>query len=148
MGTRALILAAAAAGLTLATSAIAADTFLTIPGISYHLQRHRGYNEINTGIGLEHELSADWRLGGGVYRNSIRKDSYYAGAIYTPYTIYGVKIGTSLGIVTGYGNPLPMALPTLIYEGREYGVNVVLVPPIAAAAKSGVIGMQMKWRFP
>lgn len=147
MGPGVLRLIFAAAAVVAALPAFA-DTFLTIPGVSYHLERHRGYNEINTGIGLETEISENWRIGGGVYRNSIRKDSYYAGAIYTPYSLFGVKIGTSLGVVTGYGNALPMALPTLIYEGREYGVNVVLVPPIAAAAKSGVIGMQMKWRFP
>lgn len=131
--------------LLIASSAFA-DTFLTLPAVSYHLQRHKGYNEINTGVGFEHDVAEDWRMGAGVYRNSIRKDSYYAGAIYAPYSLFGVKIGTSLGIVTGYGNPLPMAIPTFMYEGREYGANVVVVPPVGV--KTGVIGLQLKWRLP
>lgn len=131
--------------LALIAPTAAADTFVTVPLASYHLDRHRGYNEINLGIGIEHELNDRWRLGAGTYRNSIRRDSYYAGAVYAPLSVVGVKLGASLGVVTGYGRPLPMLAPTLMFEGSEYGVNLLLVPPVGG--KGGVIGVQVKWRL-
>jgi hypothetical protein len=114
-----------------------AETYLVATTVSLHLPRN-GYNQWNPGLGLEHDISDRWKLAAGFYRNSIRSDSIYAGAIYTRWKLGEVRIGTSIGILTGYGRPIPMLAPMVMW-GR---FNFMVIPPLEG--KSGVIGVQLK----
>lgn len=137
--------------LFLATNALA-ETWLTVPIASYHLDR-KGYNEFNYGIGVEYALTQDLRAGLGTFNNSLGRDSWYFGGTYTPLEVLGVKVGTSFGVVTGYvrnsNKGLPMFAPTLVFERQGYGINVVVIPPVqhGKAKTSGVLGLQLKLRL-
>ena len=117
-----------------------------MPIASYHFKRGQGYNELNLGVGLERKLNERWSIGGGYFRNSNRGDSLFVGATYAPWTLAGLRIGTAMGLVTGYEKSvLPAMLPTATWETRDFGVNVVLIPP--ADGKPGALGFQLKWRL-
>lgn len=123
-----------------------ADTYLTIPIASYHFDRDEDYNEFNLGVGIERTLNDRWRIGGGYFRNSNRKDSLFAGATYAPWSFAGLKIGTAMGLVTGYeASVLPVVVPTAMWESGSFGVNVAFIPP--AGGKPGALGFQLKWRW-
>lgn len=141
---------ALAAVLAMGGEAIASETSLVISGISYHFERAKKYNEQNFGLGLEHRLSENWRAGAGWYRNSFYRTSWYAGATYAPLAIGPVRLGMSLGVVTGYykdpDRVLPMVVPTLSVEGGGWGANMVVMPPSKQTGGGG-IAMQLKRAF-
>lgn len=119
-----------------------AQTWLTAPLASLHMPRS-GYNQVNLGIGLEHHVAERWRLVIGTYRNSNREDSVYVGAIYTRWRLGDCRLGTSIGLVSGYGRDiLPMVAPAIAYERKGWGLNLILIPPVGKAP--AVIGLQAK----
>jgi hypothetical protein len=117
--------------------------WLQIPVASYHTHRN-GYNEQNLGLGYELTINEKWSVGAGFYRNSYRKDSMYAGATYYRWQIGQIRLGTSMGVVTGYGGVLPMIAPTATWEGDRVGVTVMVTPPVSGKA---LIALMMKWRL-
>lgn len=118
----------------LTTQAIADSVVFTVA--SKHTQGK--YNEFNPGIGFEKQLNERWTLAGGYYRNSNYQDSFYAGVIYSRFRLGDVRIGTSLGVVTGYGKPLPMVAPMLMWKD----LNILIIPPLGG--KTGLVGFQYK----
>lgn len=130
---------AALALLVLAPSA-AAETWIALSGVSYHFHRDKPRNELNVGVGIEYAASPRWRLVAGMYHNSNYQTSTYAGAFYSPWQVGRARFGTVLGIVTGYSQPLPLAIPAAAWEGRAWGVNVTWVPGV-------VMATQVKLRF-
>ena len=86
-----------------------AETWLTVPIASWHLDRTReggkgSYEQTNPGLGLEYAINDKWRLGAGLYRSSIRTDSGYFGVAYLPLQ-FGViegklSLGASIGVVS------------------------------------------------
>ena len=121
--------------LALTTTPALADSIVFTLG-SKHTRGN--YEETNPGIGYEKQISERWTLSGGYYRNSNRHDSLYAGAIYTRWKLGEVRLGTSLGIVTGYGKPLPMLAPVVMWRN----LNFVVIPPIGGS--TGVVALQVK----
>lgn len=117
---------------------------------SYHFDRSHGYCENNFGFGLEHG-SSSVRFVAGTYMNSFCRDSKYLGLVVAPldFTTLGatVRLGAAIGGVTGYYQKRAAfgAVPIIGIERGNYGVNVMLVPPIGGV--SGVIGLQLKARF-
>ena len=121
----------------------AAQTWLVVPVASYHSPRD-GYSQINPGIGLEKAYSERWVLGAGYYRNSNRRDSFYVGANYSRWRIGDVRLGTSLGLVSGYGGVMPMIAPTATYDAGRAGVSLIVAPPIKGTM---MVGVMLRWRL-
>lgn len=133
------------------------STWIQFGGISHHAQRHRGFNEQNWGIGIEHKLSRDnpiaigddSSIAVGMYRNSIRQTSNYAFYQWKPLHVGPVDIGVMVGVVDGYklrdGKPIPAVLPTASIEGKHLGVNFMCVPQMKEI--SAVCAMQFKVRY-
>lgn len=134
-------------------AALADGTWLTASLGSYHVDRN-DYCEINPGVGLEHGLGRDVRFITGSYQNSLCKPSSYLGASYMPLALRGgLRAGAAVIAATGYqvdrdtkrDKPVFAVLPTLAYEGRRYGVNLVLMPPFDEF--KGAIGVVVKLRL-
>lgn len=126
------------------------ETYLTVPFASYHLgtdQQKKHYNESNIGLGLEHAISPDWSIAAGFYRNSLYRESGYAGATYAPLKLGQARIGAAMGFVTGYASkPLPVLAPAMLLGTKDIGLNVVLIPPVGSKTPA-VIALQLKWRL-
>jgi hypothetical protein len=126
-----------------------ADTWLVASIGSYHVQRDKQYCEMNPGVGIEH--GDKWRLVAGTYHNSLCATSNYAGVSYTAAEALGLKWGLALLAITGYekskrGTEAVIApLPFVAWEGKQFGVNVALIPPYDDF--KGALGLQVKVRF-
>jgi glutamine cyclotransferase len=115
---------------------------------SYHVNREAKYNEQNYGIGLEYQFNRTWTVSVGEYKNSFSHKSNYYGVAYTPFTAGDFKAGLFLFNVSGYVMDAPrrfqpIAIPAVVWEGKGWGLNTVLVPPIGN--KTGVLGVQVKF---
>lgn len=126
------------------------STWLHLGAVSYHFNRDKGYNEVNAGIGLEHQFTATHSIGAGVYRNSERNISGYAVYGLTPLVLGPVKIGALIGAANGYsaheGRWFPVALPVAMGQWGQFGINLTIIPSIKEKIDGG-IAMQFKWRF-
>jgi hypothetical protein len=110
----------------------------------------KGYEEQNYGIGIETDVSQRIRLALGVYRNSERSDSAYAAAVYCPMTLRSAswRLCGLAGGVTGYNDSVaPLAGLVTSYEGKEWGVNFLILPNKRGDFTAGVVAMQLKRRF-
>lgn len=122
------------------------ELWITGTLISYHTDRSSHYNEFNPGIGLEYKLSNKFKFVLGEYKNSIRRQSEYIGITYVPFEIKGVKIGFTMGLVSGYSDSIaPMILPVVGIEGQKVGINLIILPP--KILSTGVIGLQLKYKW-
>lgn len=135
---------AIAAALLLASAAAQAQAWGVATVASYHLKRN-GYCEFNPGVGVE--LGANLRFIAGEYRNSFCDTTVYAGGSYTRALFGPVRAGVTMVVATGYpnGTMVTPPVPTLMLEGERYGANVIIAPPIGKY--SGVVGLQLKYRF-
>lgn len=97
---------------------------------SYHAEP--GYNNDTPGIGALCPVDGDWSLAAGAYFNSVRKQSFYAGAAWQPVRLGPVKAGLYGGGVTGYRDEvspfLAFALSAPI--GPAFGVHLIAVPEV------------------
>lgn len=131
--------------LLLATSFAFADTWISATTVSYHLDRNRNFNEVNPGLGVEYGITENAKAIAGFYKNSIYKESAYAGAAWTPISIAkGLRIGVVGGIITGYRlSPAPMLIPVAMLEGGRFGINVLFVPHVIKDAPA-TFALQVK----
>lgn len=120
-----------------------AQTHLVVPVASYHSPRN-GYSQVNPGIGLERAYDERWSFGAGYYRNSNRRDSFYVGANYTRWRLGDVRLGTSFGLLSGYGGVIPMLAPTATYDSGRAGISLVVAPPIKGAV---MVGVMLRYRL-
>ncbi len=75
----------------------AAD-FLSFGGVSRHFECDLGYNETNYGIGYERDWRDDIPFSGSVYKNSIRRATFYFLGNYHPLELgAGFRAGLSGG---------------------------------------------------
>jgi hypothetical protein len=143
------IWAAIIAGVGLGAKALSAD-WLTATVRSHHMERGKGYEEQNMGLGVETDVSQRIRLALGFYRNSERRDSLYGAVVYCPVSVrWGNWRGCGMaGAVTGYNDTVaPLAGAVLSYEGREWGMNLLLLPNKKGDLTEGVAALQIKRRF-
>jgi hypothetical protein len=127
-----------------------ADEWWTATVRSHHMERGKGYEEQNMGLGIETDLSQRTRLALGFYRNSERRDSLYGAVVYCPVSVrFGNWRGCGMaGGVTGYNDTVaPLAGAVLSYEGREWGMNLLLLPNKKGDLTEGVAALQIKRRF-
>ena len=131
-----------------AAKLFAAD-WVTATVRSHHMER-KGYEESNTGLGLETSVNTNTRIAIGFYRNSERRDSLYGAAVYCPlYLRYGNWRGCGLiGGASGYNDTVaPLAGAVLSYEGKEWGWNLLILPNKHGDFTAGVIALQAKHRW-
>lgn len=132
-------------GMLIACPAQADDDMWAVLSVgSYHTQRHH-QNENNFGVGIEYGLEKDARLIAGVYNNSIEETSMYVAVAWMPFKLGPFRLGSVMGMVTGYvpDMPLPMLALAGSYEAKRWGVNVGYVP----AAAKGIYMLQVKTTF-
>ena len=121
--------------------------WLHLGAVSYHFNRAANYNEINPGLGIEHQFNARHSLSAGAYRNSERRNTIYALYGYTPLQIGPVKFGVLAGLANGYsannGNVFPVVLPIAMIERGRFGVNFTVIPSIREKVQGG-LALQFK----
>lgn len=126
------------------------SNWLHLGAVSYHVNRAANYNEINPGLGIEHQFNARHSLSAGAYYNSERRTTVYALYGYTPLRIGPVKIGVLAGLANGYsghdGKFFPVALPVAMIERGRFGVNFTIIPSIREKVDGG-LAVQFKIRL-
>jgi len=129
----------------LLTGSARADTWLSATVASYHFDRSRDFNEHNWGIGIEHDApSGKARFIGGIYRDSFDRDNRYIGISYTPLKLGPASFGVAIGLQHA-GTLLPMFLPVVQIEGKNFGINIVAAPRISETT-TGFLGAQIKFK--
>ncbi|WJF91812.1 hypothetical protein QS306_17245 [Paraburkholderia bonniea] len=155
---------ALAVGMTLASTAQAGDWCkggLWVDAMvgSYHIHPKKDFEQFNPGIGVECWLGQEWAVTGGGFRNSLRRPSWYGGAVWAPeFAHWGfIRLAAMGGIITGYnyGNwglgknhtIGPVLAPLLMMEYKRVGMNVILIPPIPSNDLPFTAGFQVKVKF-
>lgn len=123
--------------------------WVNLGGFSSHVNRDKGYNEDNVGMGVEYQLQPDVALMAGAFNNSLRQTTSYAAVNWLPLSLGGWKLGAVAGVMNGYpaienGGAFLAALPMASYEGRRFGVNLGLIPTIDRV--DGALFIQLKLR--
>ena len=100
---------------------------------SYHWQRDVNLNGNNGGFGAEYRFSTVASATAGVFYNSDRAYSRYAGLYYQPWSIGPMRFGAVLGAFNGYpkmhqGDWFAAAIPVASFDYKSVGLNVSLVP--------------------
>ena len=127
---------------------------LDISTTSYHTRQwaRDSLNQDDPGVGLEYQLSGDWALAAGEYRNSYRRTSVYALAAWTPLRFalnagWRVAAGLDAGVISGYTSAEAPARPLMasalleVRSPQGWGFNLVGVPN--AGQSAGFIGLQL-----
>ena len=138
--------------LALAATAAQADPawHLQVHTKSHHFDARtngKQWEESNYGLGLRRELSADWSLQGGVYRNSLGRTTLYATADWTPLQHGAFSAGVFAGVRTGYEKRLQAAAGGLVRWQGERMSTTVRFSPKASRTGSAVIALELGWRF-
>lgn len=119
------------------------------PGLySYHFQREKGFNNDNFGLGVEYRYSTVSSVTLGLFYNSDRQTSHYAGWYWQPLGLGPVRLGAVLGAMDGYpkmvnGGWFFAAIPTASIEHKNFGANLMFVPSYKDRLY-GAISLQLK----
>lgn len=109
---------------------------------SYHRNREAGYNEENYGIGIRAN-----GIAAGVYRNSIRKTSVYAGFAAQLFEYQGLSFTVLGGLVTGYEHKVSaMLVPEVGWRRNGYGVLMNYVPETSLTSEVVTISFVKEMR--
>lgn len=138
------IAAAGIYGLLTSTPA-RADTWLTLPGISYHADRSRDWNETNPGVGIERSLSDTTSATAGQYLNSYDRTTFYAGGIWRPLQTRYVRAGLFAALATGYPSPILVA-PTLNIGTPDVSVDLIGAPSVGKGT-TAFVALQLRIRI-
>jgi hypothetical protein len=121
------------------------------PGfVSYHFDRSKSYRDFNYGVGAEMLLSPNHVLIAGIYKNSESETSKYAGYEWRPLHWQAAGATVSAGLAASLMDGYPSmnnkglflaAFPTLSVEGKNLGVNFILIPNLK---HGGAIAAQFK----
>jgi hypothetical protein len=147
-----LILALATATVLPAAQALdLARTWINPGFYSFHVERDKNLNNVNTGLGIEVPLSNTYAFTAGVFENSNRATSHYVGLYVMPFEIGPFKAGAVVGGFNGYPNAnqggwFPALIPVIALEGQQLGMNVSFVPTVQDQLH-GAISFQLKYRF-
>jgi hypothetical protein len=106
----------------------ASELSIVAHGFSKHLHNHN-FNEQNYGGALRYEYN-DFALQVGAYRNSVRRDSTYAGIDWSPLryntkTYISYEAGTYVGAATGYKySVIPLAGIQAAVRCKDYFARI------------------------
>jgi hypothetical protein len=146
-------LRALTAGLLCWSLAASADEFVSFGGFSYHFERDLDLNEVNPGIGYQADyhgypdLDLSWSV--GVYKNSLRRASFYGMVDYALWhPAEGWRVGIAGGLSTGYHQSpiVPLAMPFVEWRIRKLGLEAYVIPTIKPYV-DGAFVLQFKWRI-
>ena len=134
-----------------AAPAALADVWVNPGFYSYHLQRDKGFNNVNTGLGFEAPLSNTYSVTAGFFHNSDRETSRYVGLYAMPVQIGAFKAGAAIGAFDGYpkmrdGGWFPAVIPTVAFEGSHLGLNVSFIPTVGDKLH-GAVTFQLKYKI-
>jgi hypothetical protein len=121
------------------------------PGFySYHFQNEKELNNSNFGLGGEFRYSTVSSLTLGVFENSDRQTSHYAGWYWQPVGVGPVRVGAVFGAIDGYPKMLNggwffAAIPAASIEYRYFGANLLFMPSYKDKLY-GAISLQLKLR--
>ncbi len=134
-----------------AAPAAMADVWINPGFYSYHLQRDKGFNNVNTGLGFEASLTKTYSVTAGFFHNSDRETSRYVGVYAMPFQVGAFKAGAAIGAFDGYpkmrdGGWFPAIIPTVAYEGPRFGLNVSVIPTVGDKLH-GAVTFQLKYKL-
>jgi len=122
------------------------------PGFySYHFQRDKGHNSRNFGVGGEYRYSTVSSVTIGLFDNSDRQTSHYAGWYWQPVRMGIIRLGAVFGAIDGYpkmldGGWFAAVIPTASIELQNIGANVLFIPSYKDRLY-GAISFQFKLRL-
>lgn len=126
---------------------------------SYHIHPDKDFEQFNPGLGIECWPGDTWALTAGGFRNSLRRPSWYGGAVWAPEFLHWgyVRLAAMGGIISGYnyGNwglgrnhtIGPVAAPIVMVAYKRVGVNFIVIPPIPSDDLPFTIGFQLRMKF-
>lgn len=124
-----------------------AAEMISFGGASYHFERDLGHNEFNYGLGYERDINEEWTWSTGVYKNSLRRASFYLLANYYPWVWSDSwHAGITGGLMTGYHQSpvIPMAAPIVEWRGKRWAFQGYVVPTIKPYV-DGAFVVQVKY---
>ena len=126
------------------------ELWLNLGFYSYHFQKNKGLNNSNFGLGGEYRYSTVSSVTLGVFDNSDRQTSHYAGWYWQPTGLGPVRFGVVVGAMGGYpkmrnGGWFFAAIPTASYENKSIGANLTFTPSYKDRLY-GAISLQLKLR--
>jgi len=104
------------------------------PGFySQHFQRDKGHNNRNFGVGGEYRYSTVSSVTLGIFDNSDRLTSHYAGWYWQPVRVGPIRLGAVVGVIDGYpkmldGGWFAAVIPSASLEFQNIGVNLLFIP--------------------
>lgn len=118
------------------TQAAGNSMAITVPVFTKHFPNSNpDLNEHNRGVGLEYALRKDVAVTTGLFKNSLRKDTFYIGVIYTPFRVFGLHTGVVAGIDLSGGynsvNPFKPIIGALHFSTDSkspIGFNIDVLP--------------------
>jgi len=122
------------------------------PGLySYHFQKDKGLNNSNFGLGGEYRYSTVSSVTLGVFDNSDRQTSHYAGWYWQPLGLGPVRFGAVVGAIDGYprmqnGGWFFAVIPTVSIEHKNIGANLMFIPSYKDRLY-GAISLQLKLKL-
>lgn len=129
-------------GLLLLISSAHAETFLTVPLISYHFNDSADHCEANFGLGMETDVARGVRFHAGGFQNSNCRPSTYVAMSQQLLAYKRWQLGLALGGFTGYHKEKKVngetqyrdkiilaPLLAIAYEKKTWGFNIIGVPP-------------------
>lgn len=138
------------------TAHAASQVTIVLHAGSQHGSTSDGYkfNQVNPGAALKLQLTDDWSLQGGVYKNSYYKITAYAVAQYTPVHIGPVSVGAFAGLATGYSHVSTLNLGRAsvvagLYASIDFGqvtIGLRAVPKISPKT-TGVATLEFGYKF-
>lgn len=90
------------------------------------------WNENNTGGGISYEVTDNFEVGAGFFKNSYSNHSFYAGVDFHTSSYRYLRAGISLAPITGYkdtpqGNRF-MVLPNIVMQTGKVRTKVGILP--------------------
>lgn len=90
------------------------------------------FNENNTGGGISYEVSNNFEVGAGFFKNSYNNRSVYGGVDFHTSRARYLSVGVSLGPITGYkdtpqGNRW-MVLPNVVFGNDKVRTKIGYIP--------------------
>ncbi|MFC5476226.1 hypothetical protein [Paraherbaspirillum soli] len=109
------------------------ETWLNAGFYSYHLNRDKGLNDRNLGLGVEYRFSTVASVTAGRFYNSDRAYSNYVGVYYQPLFIGPARLGVVAGGFNGYpkmqnGGWFLAAIPVVSVDYQRVGLNLAFIP--------------------
>lgn len=121
------------------------------PGASsYHFHGNKELNNSNFGLGSEYRYSTVSSVALGMFDNSDRQISHYAGWCWLPIGLGPFRFGGVIGAMDGYpylhnGGWIIAGMLTAAIEYKNIGANLILIPGYKDRS-DGSISLQLKLR--